>query len=300
MRTPKKRNSKIWWTGRDLNPRPPPCEVDWDSFREWLFRRYRWRTARDRFRYCLRFHECLLRGDFTALLEMSGDKRVHVMKALSSLSKFLGVYDYFRFLVRNYGLKWTNGGGDDLIIARLTRTVDEDVLKWVRNVKNMVSDYAAFMDFLVVTGLRYEEAVNSWNLIIRLSRENGLGQYYRVENEILEHFRFKSLFIRRSKKVFISFVPRNLVVRIAAFKPLTVNVLPERIKRRGLRRRFGDVREFWASYMTKYLRQPEIDFLQGRVSTSVFMRHYFNPVWISDLKERTFKGIRVMLRELEG
>lgn len=41
--------------------------------------------------------------------------------------------------------------------------------------------------------------------------------------------------------------------------------------------RFGDVREVWASVMPKHLRQPEIDFLQGRVSTSVFMRNYFNP-----------------------
>jgi hypothetical protein len=33
------------------------------------------------------------------------------------------------------------------------------------------------------------------------------------------------------------------------------------------------------------------NFLHGRVSSSVFMRNYFNPVWISDLKERTFKAV---------
>ena len=43
--------------------------------------------------------------------------------------------------------------------------------------------------------------------------------------------------------------------------------------------------------MTKYLSQPEIDFLQGSVSGSVFMRNYFNPALIGDLKERVFKGI---------
>jgi hypothetical protein len=43
--------------------------------------------------------------------------------------------------------------------------------------------------------------------------------------------------------------------------------------------------------MTKYLTQPEIDFLQGRISASVFMRNYFNPALIGDLKERVFKGL---------
>jgi len=43
--------------------------------------------------------------------------------------------------------------------------------------------------------------------------------------------------------------------------------------------------------MTKYLRPSEIDFLHGRVSSIIFMRNYFNPALISDLKERAFKGI---------
>jgi hypothetical protein len=38
----------------------------------------------------------------------------------------------------------------------------------------------------------------------------------------------------------------------------------------------------------------EIDFLQGRTSASVFMRNYFNPALISDLKERVFKGIAAL------
>jgi len=37
--------------------------------------------------------------------------------------------------------------------------------------------------------------------------------------------------------------------------------------------------------MTKYLKESEINFLHGRVSASIFMQNYFNPAWISDLKE---------------
>jgi intergrase/recombinase len=55
--------------------------------------------------------------------------------------------------------------------------------------------------------------------------------------------------------------------------------------------RFGDLREYYATVMTKWLNQSEIDFLQGRISGSVFMRNYFNPALISDLKDRVFRGL---------
>jgi hypothetical protein len=43
--------------------------------------------------------------------------------------------------------------------------------------------------------------------------------------------------------------------------------------------------------MTKWLNPAEIDFLQGRISGSIFMRNYFNPVLLTDLKDRIFKGL---------
>jgi hypothetical protein len=35
--------------------------------------------------------------------------------------------------------------------------------------------------------------------------------------------------------------------------------------------------------------------LQGRISTSVFMRNYFNPVWVTDLKKRALKNSEDLL-----
>jgi len=46
------------------------------------------------------------------------------------------------------------------------------------------------------------------------------------------------------------------------------------------------------TFMTKYLKREEIDFLHGRISSSIFMQNYFNPALIKDLKERTFRAIR--------
>ena len=206
---------------------------------------------------------------------MNDDKRVHVMKSLAALSKFLGCHDYFSGLVKNYGLKWSSKSSGDLLIERMLRAVDQgDIIAWIIEVKKVAGD-AGFLDFMAVTGLRYGEAISSWNLMIQLEKQRQLSVYYKAENNVLEHFRFKDLFLRSSKKAFISFVFDDLIKQIVKAPELSYNTLPNRLKRRGIKVRFSDIREYHASYLTKYLRPPEIDFLHGRISTSVFMRNYF-------------------------
>jgi len=98
----------------------------------------------------------------------------------------------------------------------------------------------------------------------------------------------------KSKKAFISFVPIALVNKISDNHPLKSNYsVQQLIYKRGIKKlRFADIRETHASFMTKYLKQPEIDFLHGRVSANVFMSNYFNPKLIADLKTRAFQGIQ--------
>ena len=70
------------------------------------------------------------------------------------------------------------------------------------------------------------------------------------------------------------------------------------VKRMGLKQRFSDLRELHGSILTRYLSESEINFLHGRIGASVFMQNYFNIAWINDLKERLFKGIREILKEI--
>jgi intergrase/recombinase len=133
------------------------------------------------------------------------------------------------------------------------------------------------MDFMTVTGLRFDEAAGSYNLIIKLAQENKLDEYYNAEREILKHFRFIEIFIRRTKKAFISFITKELVLKISKNGPLNLYCVQSRVRRRCKRLAFGDIREAHATLSTKHLKESEIDFLHGRVSTSVFMRNYFNP-----------------------
>ena len=241
-------------------------------------------------RYARKFCHCLLKGDFSELNGFSDSKRTHVMKALSALSKFLGVYEDYKTLLKNYGLKWSVNS-DDIIINRLTKTVNpSEVFEWIKSVKKEKPDLTDFMDFMAITGLRFNEALESYNLIIKLAEEGNLSQYYNEDKEVLEHFKFKETFIRRTKKAFMSFVPKIFVEAISRNKPLTHSYAIS-VRKKGFRLRFGDIREAHATFFTKYLRESEIDFLHGRVSASVFMRNYFNPALIGDLKDRVFKAI---------
>jgi len=138
--------------------------------------------------------------------------------------------------------------------------------------------------------LRLIEAINSYNLIIDLSTGGRLSEYYNAEKEALEHFRFKKVFMRRTKKAFISFIPKEFIARISEQESLTKCQIKNRIQRSKSKLRFGDIREYFATSMNRYLSREEIDFLQGRVSASVFMRNYFNPALITDLKDRVFKA----------
>lgn len=273
------------------NPVPGIPKVDWQAFKQWLRNDKSENVVRDVLSYARRYRDCLFSLDLSEVRGLNASKRRLVLASLSNLAKFLGKYDEWRNAVRRFGVKWVDVDTKDRrIIERITRNVNVDaVYSWLRQAKQVNPTYVDFLDFIALTGLRFNEAIQSWNLI----HEN-LSEYYNNEKEVLEHYRFKEHFMRKGKKAFISFVPCGLIERIRR----TNLVLGSRhtIAKHVGNVRFSDLREAWASIMTKYLSQAEIDFLQGRVGTSVFMQNYFNPALISDLRERVFKGIV----EIEG
>lgn len=183
------------------------------------------------------------------------------------------------------------------MLKRLTKVVDpEDMARWVQRFKQTLPAFSPLIDLMAASGVRVEESIEENNLIIVLAKHGRLNEYYNAESHALEHFRFKEKFIRRNKKAFISFVPEE-VVGAAAEKGIITNrnMIQLRLKRRKIPARMSDLRECYASFMTKCLRESEIDFLQGRISASIFMRNYFNPAWISDLKNRALEGAKQLL-----
>jgi len=269
--------------------------VDYEAFRQYLETSKNRRVARDYVNYAKRFQDCLLKGDLTKLLTLSPGKKRMVSASLSALAKFLGVYDQWKQLRIRYGLKWAGKSASDLVLDRFTKVEDPgEVYAWILQVKKARPELTDFIDLMAITGMRFIEAINSYNLIIDLDRQAKIGEYYNFDDEILKHYKFKETFIRKNKKIFISFVPKELIYRIIGnkLKVKSRDSVQKRVHNRGLKSRFADMREAHATFMTKHLKESEINFLHGRVSTSVFMRNYFNPALILDLKTRAFKGIQ--------
>jgi intergrase/recombinase len=297
--------------GGDLNPRPPECKekptvsslpfekeaqfeaIDWEKFENWLKQTHTPRFSRDIVIYAKRYLSYLQRGDLSEIGLMSHGKRRMIMTAFSNLCKFLGKYEDWKRLVHAFQLKWSDRSKDEIIIERLTKVKDvDDVFNWIRQVKAVRPDFSDLLDLMALTGMRLLEAVNSYNLIIKLHREGRLNEYYNEETEALEHYKFIDLFLRKSKKAFVSFVPKSLVLKIAENgKPLNKHGVCTSIQRYGLPLRFGDIREVHNTIMSKHLSESEVNFLAGRIGSSVFMSNYFNIKWITDLKERMSKGI---------
>ena len=159
-----------------------------------------------------------------------------------------------------------------------------------------IAEITNLIDLMVATGLRLIEAIECYRLIITLNKHGTLGSYYNSERQIFEHFRFKSVFIRNSKKVFISFVPQRIVDIIGKIEhPITYDRVQKLAEYHLKKLRFADLRELYASLSVKNLRESEIDFLQGRISSRVFLRNYFNPQFITDLQARALNNANELL-----
>lgn len=121
------------------------------------------------------------------------------MKGLTALSKYLGCYDSWLQTRKRYNLKWTTG---EESLQALHRYFDDslsfDVM--LQKVKEMIRLLGGFMGqivkFAVLTGLRPSEAVES----VRLLSLRSEIKYYNPERQALEHFRFPSVFLRKTKK----------------------------------------------------------------------------------------------------
>jgi intergrase/recombinase len=271
---------------------------NWNAFKEWLLKRYSKTWAPTVFSYAKKYH-WMLTGNLRELDSFSKSKKNNVLKSLIALSKYLGFYHSFKLRVASYGIKWEYQDSLEAFL-RITEP-KEEIVEWLKAcLKVLDEDKSTFLWFLAVSGLRKGEAISSFNLIIKLSQKGKLNEYYNKELQALEHFRFGRLFLRGSKNVFFSFIPNQLIEKIAKCKPISETTLKRHLKRNGLKSRLNELRDHFATFMVyNGLIKEEADLLQGRIGKSIFMRHYFSPA-IKDLRDRTLKALNEMMRILKN
>ena len=252
-------------------------DINWNSYKEFLLQNHNPHTAKVRLLYSKKYYHVLANGNAQELLVLSHDKRIHIMKALASLSKYQGCYDKWNDVREKYQLKWSSGDGLEALneIIMNNRENYNSMVNWLKEtVSRLPVKYGNIFLFDTLTGLRPDEACRS----IILLKEKGQEGYLNKDTMALEHIKFPEIFIRRTKKAYISIATDSILELAKQSSTCGYNALRLAVKKRGLNMNMAYCRKIFATYLRNKGIEPEIiDLLQGRIPKSVFVRHYFRP-----------------------
>ena len=217
--------------------------------------------------------------------------RNNLIKSLIIYSKFKGFYEEFSKRLKDYGIK-LNGVSTYNAFLRIynnTNNTNHNVLEWINQIKPYLRDNEnLFIQFLKATGIRKDEGIESFNLIIQLAKLNRLSEYYNLELNCLQHFKYSKLFIRKTKNLYISFIPESLVSAIANSESVSYSAIRKRLERKGIHLRINELRDYYATLLiSNGFNELEVNLLQGRISGILF-KHYWSPK-LSELRDRIFK-----------
>jgi intergrase/recombinase len=228
----------------------------------------------------------------------NGAKRNNVMKALIILSKYLGKHQEFKSKLSQYGIKAQKQDAFSSFL-RILNSNNTDLLNWYRQASAVVRPHEKLLlRFALLSGLRRSEAIYSHNLIVELSQNCKLGEYYNEEAMMLEHFKYKHLFLRGTKNTYITFIPKSVVIEIAESREITYPQIRKRLRKNGLSCRINELRDYFATFMVRHgLIREEVDLLQGRIPPSIFIRHYWSPSF-KELRDRTLEALKQLEQTL--
>ena len=261
------------------------------------------KTAEDRLRYAKHYASVLTSvGIPTDLLQLQPNKRIHVMKALSCLAKYTGQTEQWRHMRQQYQLTWSTGTEK---IDAFTRFFDSDksldvMIQWLREaIQVLPSKYGNLLLFCTLTGMRGSECVEAVRLLCAQSTKDVEQQYYNPERQILQHYLFPQIFIRRTKAIYISIVNDEIIRIVQKIgKPPTLRGLKAASMRRKLSMKIKYCRKIHASYLRQSGIESEIiNMLQGRVGKDIFLRHYYSPD--NNFKDRVLDAVVSLEKEIK-
>ncbi len=218
------------------------------------------------------------------------------MKALASLSKYLGCYDEWRKIIHRYQLKWSDSNKSLNVFKEIFQGDGKGythMIDWLKEaLDKLPKEYGSILLFNTLTGLRPEEAQKSLYLI-----KTKKNEYIDHDRGILKHYQFPGIFFRSTKKAYVSIV-NDKILELAEntpYKERYYNGLRKRLAKQNLTLNMYYCRKVFATYLRTSGIEPEIiDLLQGRISSSVFVNHYYRP----DINEIAKNRIRPVLDEL--
>jgi hypothetical protein len=278
--------------------------IDWEDFRRYLLAEHRPNTAELILLHAKKYHAIITTPEgpknIGVLTQMTEAKRRSTMRALANLSKYLGVYNGWKQLKIEHDLRWSRFNPYEQAAAFEQIYNDNSglssMIEWFHEMRERVEpEHQSFMDFLVLTGLRPDEAVNSLKLLQNnnYNKNNTCNSYLNTDRMTLEHFRFPEIFIRRTKKAYFSVVTEPLAqiikdctAEFESYQSLywVMYIRLKRHHRQWLESHgkkkipMNNCRKIYGTWLRQNGIESEvIDMVQGRIASSVFARHYYRP-----------------------
>jgi intergrase/recombinase len=164
-------------------------------------------------------------------------------------------------------------------------THHSDLNEWYQCAQSVLApNERLYLRYMLQVGVRKEEGIKSFNLIISLGSKL-CSEYYNEETGFLEHFRYPKMFLRTTKNLYVSAVPKEMLEEIWHSGRVSYSMIRKGLQRKCLKLRVKELRSFYATNMRELgLLSEQIDLMQGRIGNTVFMQHYFkqNPKVLSD------------------
>ncbi|HET6588727.1 MAG TPA: hypothetical protein VFG45_01030 [Candidatus Nitrosocosmicus sp.] len=271
----------------------------WVNFKTYLINeQHSQASIRDRLSYAKRFYHIVERKDASSITTITPDVKTYVMKALAALSKFMGIYDDWLEIIKRYNLKWSNGNRSLTTFKQIFEENADNLNSMIKCIKEVTSflplEYKNVLLFTTLTGLRPDEAQKAIWLI-----KTKESEYVDNDRGFLKHYQFPSIFLRQTKNTYVSII-NDQILEIAKGVPTKERYLVglrKRVLKKGYKMNMYYCRKVFATYLRNNGIEPEIiDLLQGRISSSVFVNHYYRP----DVNEIITKRIRPVLDELRN
>ena len=221
------------------------------------------------------------------------------MEALSCLARYTGQVEQWQHIRKQYPLSWSTGTEK---IDAFTRFFDDSksldvMLDWLKEaMRALPSQYAHLLLFCTLTGMRGSEVVEAVRLITLAS--NDAKVYHNPERQILQHYLYPNIFIRRTKAIYISIVSDEVIgIAKKVTNNLSLKGLEHALVRRSLSMRIKYCRKIHAGWLYhKGISSDLIDALQGRISKNIFLRHYLSPS--ADYKNKILDAITELQNQL--
>ncbi len=271
-----------------------------EGFADWLITQgKRKRTVRDTLFYAKKFAYVLDTGDATPIMtQVKPLSQKHVLSALANLSKYKGQYSRWNEIRRNYNLHWVKADS----ITHFERFFNEQLTleTMLQRIREMIARIPTSMGQIVkfgtLIGARASEVIECVKLINK--DQETFSKLYNPQRQALEYFRYPDIFLRETKKIYISFVTDDIIDIVKDIKKVpSRNAIGKVCQRRAIKMDMHLTRKIYASWLRKEGIQAEVvNLLQGRVDSDILTRHYLAPS--STLKDQVLdalKGLQKMI-----